>query len=144
VVQVAGDLGIGGRQERRPVPLPGRSVESELADGERAATDIGERAVHESVGVGKDAQLCDFRRQPGDILVSVAVANAEQDQQAGSDLPAHGPVDGYRRFAYPLDQRSHSLWSLKAAVTCPVVPATPPGAPASREPTYPTACRTRV
>src|SRR5690349_11917190 len=104
LVQRLRPLRAGGRREARAVALRRVGEERELADDERRAAGLEERAVELAGVVLEDAQARDLA---GEALRSggvVAGADAEQDAEPGADRSPGGRA----RADDALDDRSHS------------------------------------
>jgi len=74
-----------GALPRWPVALAGGREEGELADRQNLAADVADAAVHQSGGIGEDAQAGQFARHPVEVAVAVALLEAGEDEQTGSD-----------------------------------------------------------
>ena len=75
-------------EKRRAVALRGVRDQRELADDERRAAGVEQRAVELAGVVLEDPQPRDLARETLGLLRRVPVRDAEQDEEAGADLPA--------------------------------------------------------
>ena len=103
-------FGLSGRGRRgpgRPATPTGVGVEGELADDERGAGGLGQRAVHHPVLVGEDAELPHLLGQPSGLGLIVAVGHTDEHAQADPDLADDGAVDRDPGLGDPLDERPH-------------------------------------
>jgi hypothetical protein len=98
-------LGASGVGEARTVSLRRIGNQRELADDEGGSPCVEERPVEPPLLVFEDAQTRDLARQAlgcGDV---VANRDAEQDAEAGADLPDRLGTDRDAGPAYPLQDR---------------------------------------
>jgi len=94
-------------RSRSPDGGPGLGGEGELADDQRRAADVEERAVHPALGVAEDAQVHHLSGEERRLGVVVVAHRADEDHEAGADLAGNPPVDLHPGPGRPLDQRSH-------------------------------------
>lgn len=106
-VQWHGDLRRGGAGEGGAIAFFCAGVKGKLADDKRAAADIGKGAVHQSIVVVEHAQAGDFAAKPLGVFSGVGVFDAKQHDEALSNAAMYLAVDGDRRLANPLNDRSH-------------------------------------
>ena len=91
-----------GRRRRRPARPPATArvaVERELADDERGAAGVEQRAVHHAVVVVEHAQVRDLRRELGRAGLGVVVRHADEHAQArhrSRRRPRHRPCTAPR------------------------------------------------
>ena len=82
--------------------------QGELADDEDAGIRIvGNRQVHYAARIRKDAHLHNLMAQVINILVGVAVLDAEQDKESATYLAVAASVDIDRSIFNSLDDYSH-------------------------------------
>ena len=93
LVEQLGALGLRGRREARPVPLRRVREQGELADDERGAAGVEQRAVEAARGVLEYAQPGYLGGDPGGVVLAVAVRDPDEHEEAGSDLGAHGALN---------------------------------------------------
>ncbi len=105
LIQRLGLLGGGGRDEARPVAATRVAVQRELAHAQDLA--LAQRLVHVPVAVGEDAQRAYL---PGQALGGrgvVLAGDAQQHEQARSDLGDEPIVDPHGGAGDPLHERAH-------------------------------------
>jgi len=110
-----GVFGSGGVDPARAATLVGVAVQRELADDQRlrpsvVALHVGERTVHDTVGVVEHAQEPDLVRQSLRELRRVGVRDTDQHAETGPDLAAQlaDPDNDDARLRHPLDESSHA------------------------------------
>ncbi len=92
-----------GRRPRRGV-----RVERELADDERLAADVEQRAVRPALVILEDPQLADPARERVGRRLVIAVADAEQHEESTADRADRPAVDPDLGPADPLQERAHA------------------------------------
>jgi len=107
IVERLGEGGGSCSVEGRPCALARAGKKRELADDQYATANIGDRAVHLSGVVGKDAKPGDFLCQPFAIFDGIALGHAEQQEQPSADLPMDMVVDGYAGGGDSLENDAH-------------------------------------
>jgi hypothetical protein len=105
LVQRLRPLRAGGRREARAVALRRVGEERELADDERRAAGLEERAVELAGVVLEDTELPDLRREPLGPRAVVITRDAEQDEQPRADLADGLAADADGRARDALDDR---------------------------------------
>lgn len=103
-----GDLGTGGTDIRGAVALLRVRHQGELRDGDDVPFDVEDAAVHYTVFVVKDAQLCRLLHEVVDVLGCVVGGDADEDEHAEAVTSGYGysvDVDGCRVGA--LDEEAH-------------------------------------
>ncbi len=96
------------RVERRPPPLPDVAIQRELRDDEYATARVGDGSIHVASGFAlEDPHLADLRHDVLHVVRAVIAADAEQDEEAGADLPRLAIADAHARFSDPLNDRAH-------------------------------------
>lgn len=88
-----GDGRRGGLDEAGPTALAAVAVQRELADNQHAAADLDDVTVHLAGFVLEDAQARQLVGEPFRLLGSVAMGDAQKDQQAAADLADDFAVD---------------------------------------------------
>jgi hypothetical protein len=96
----------GGSGEAGAVAL-GLRRQRELADDQRRAAGVEQRAVHAAGLVPKNAQIDDFARQPFGFFFPIALHGADQHEKAGPDLAGGPAIDGDGSGGDTLDEGSH-------------------------------------
>ena len=95
-------------REPRPASARGVRVERELADDERLAAHVEQRAVRPTVVILEDPQLADPARQRVGRRLVIVVAHAEQDEEAGPDRLHEPALHADLGAADPLQERAHA------------------------------------
>ena len=80
----------------------------ELADDERRAAGVEERAIEATGVVREDPEPRDLAGQPLGVFLGVALRDSEQHEQADADLAAHVSVDADAGAADALDDDPHA------------------------------------
>ena len=100
---------------RAMAALLGVAVQRELTDDQRlrpvaVESDVGQRAVHHSLGVVDHAQEPDLVRDPLSDLWRVGMRRADEHAQAGTDLARDVARvhDRHARSRHALDESSHA------------------------------------
>ena len=111
LVEALGDLGRGGLDEAGTAALAAVAVQGKLRDGEHAAADVEHRAIHLALVVGKDAQVGALFSTEVQGLLVVARAEADEQDQALTDLAVELAVHVDAGVADALDEDFHG-WGL--------------------------------
>ena len=107
LVEPLAGLGRGGGREAGAVAL-GLGGEGELANDERRAARVEERAVHPPLVVAEDAQVRRLAREPRALRLGVAAHRADEDDEARSDLADDLAADGDARAGVRWIERAHA------------------------------------
>ena len=107
LVEVLGNWGRGGLDEAGAAAFAAVAVQGELRDGEHAAADVENRAVHLALVVGEDAQVSALFSAEAQRLVVVALTEADEQEQATADLGAELIIDADAGLADALDEDFH-------------------------------------
>src|SRR5690606_29824118 len=91
VVEPHGDRGRRGVDEARAPAAARIAVQRELAHDQQAAPDLLESEVHLSLGIREEPEADDLVRHPVDLLLAVALGEADEEEEATADL-ARGPT----------------------------------------------------
>ena len=104
-----GRLMPGGADVGRAVALLGRGHQGELADDDDIPAGFQDAAVHDSVFIVENAKAGDFLHEIADVLFSVLMADAKEDEKTLADTGSHVPVNRDGGTADPLDDCTHGL-----------------------------------
>ncbi len=95
-------FGRRGRRETGPSPFPGVGHQCELRYQQQTATDITQAPIHATLRIAKHPVAEQAFQQPGSGGLIIALFNADEDQQSGTDGTNLASFHGHPRFAYPL------------------------------------------
>src|SRR6266496_1863790 len=133
-------LACSGRRrsnKARPALTARVAIKRELRDNQRAALHIKQGAVHFSLIVLKNPQVCDLRSHTGSDSGRIVATDAKQNHQARRDFSRDMTLHDYARSAHTLDNGSHcGLRKPTAVVRTPSVCAATPVIPPSRSSYY--------
>jgi len=110
--QRLGHVGQGGVGEAGTAAAARVGVERELGDDQGLAAAVQQREVHLARGVLKDAQVGDLLGQEARLGLAVAVPHPQEHHQPPADLSYHLALNSHRSAAHPLNDCSHSIFSL--------------------------------
>ena len=102
-----GARGWGGLDKAGAAALATVAVQGKLGDGEYAAADVEDRAIHLALVVGEDAQMSALFSAEAQGLVVVAGAEADEQEQALADLAVELAIDADAGAADALDEDFH-------------------------------------
>jgi hypothetical protein len=119
VVKGLGPVGRHRELEARTPAPPHVAIESELADDEKRSVDVGEGEVHLALVVLEDAKPDDLVDQAACLGVGVTLSDADECNEAFSDLPDDLARHLDLRGAHTLDDRAHQ--SLSASLSLVVM-----------------------
>src|SRR5438270_8649547 len=107
--QPAGYGGFGRLVKPRTAPLARIAQQCKLRDCEKPAADLRQRSVHLARLVIENPKRRDFLAEIAYIRLCIAFRHAEQDQQAGADLPDDLAVHFDRCACHPLNDGLQKL-----------------------------------
>ena len=102
-------LGRGGLGEAGTAALARAAVEGELADDEKLGAGVEGRAVELALGVVEDAQVGYLVGYVAGLFLTVAAADAEEDDEAAADLGNAVAIHGDGGAGYALDECPQEL-----------------------------------
>src|SRR5207249_8022423 len=105
--QPAGYGGFGRRVKPRTAPFARIAQQRKLRDGEKPAADLRQRSVHLACLVIENPKRRNFLAEIVYIPLCIAFRHAEQDQQAGPDLPDDLAIHYDRCACHPLNNGFH-------------------------------------
>jgi len=103
------------------------TVQSELGDEQDLTAYIQDRTVELAFFIGEDAQVGDFIGHPSRLCLTIAFADAKQDNQPGLDCSHCLIANTHSCLGYPLHNCFHNLTPAFGAVACFITWLTLPG-----------------
>ena len=118
-IQGNGHLGPGGSQKFRAAALAAVAVQGELGDHQNFTVDRVQAAVHLAVLILENAQACQLVGQLHGLGLGVVMGDAQQDEEAGSDLADGFAVHGYGGAFHAGQHCSHgNIVSFSVDILC--------------------------